>query len=275
MKKTCWHSVADNNRHAAFTAVVLAGDRGHRDPLVERSGACCKAMITVDGTPMVLRVLNALDAAQWVGARMLSGPAREQLGHNSEIDTLIHTAAIEWCEPRPTPSTSAFQAMQRIPDATPVLVTTADHPLLSATIIDEFCAQSTTRRVDVTVGLTPYALVKQGFPDMKKTVLRFRDGDYCGSNLFAFLTSRGRRMADYWRRVENQRKSPLKIIRLLGWGAVIRYLLGRLTLENALTTLSRRLDLRLDAVILPYAEAAVDIDSIADHDIVQKKLAHS
>jgi CTP:molybdopterin cytidylyltransferase MocA len=267
--------MADNDRQPVFTALVLAGDRGQRDPLVESSGACCKAMIAVDGTPMVLRVLKALDAAQWVGARMLSGPAREQLQDSPELDSLIQAAVIEWCEPRATPSTSAFQAMQGIPDANPVLVTTADHPLLSATIIDEFCAQSMARRVDVTVGLAPYALVKQGFPEMKKTVLRFRDGNYCGSNLFAFLTSRGRRMADYWRRVEDQRKSPLNIIRLLGWGAVIRYLLGRLTLENALAALSRRMDLRLDAVILPYAEAAVDIDSIADHDIVQKKLAHS
>lgn len=263
----------DDTRQPAFTAVVLAGDRGHRDPLVEQSRVGCKAMIEIDGTPMVLRVLRALAAAQWVGARLLSGPARDQLAGNTEIDALIRTAAIDWCAPRSTPSTSAFQAMQQIPDTSPVLVTTADHPLLSAKIIDDFCAQSMARGVDVAVGLAPYDLVRQVFPDMKKTVLHFRDGDYCGSNLFAFLTSRGRRMADYWRRVENQRKSPLKIIRLLGWGAVIRYLLGRLTLENALAVLSRRLDLRLGAVILPYPEAAVDIDSIADHDIVEKKLA--
>jgi hypothetical protein len=108
---------------------------------------------------------------------------------------------------------------------------------------------------------------------MKKTVLHFRDGDYCGANLFAFLTARGRGVADFWRRVEDQRKSPLRIMRTLGWGAVIKYLLGVLTLEHALEVLSRRLDLRIGAVVLPYAEAAVDIDSIADRDLVQEKLA--
>ena len=108
---------------------------------------------------------------------------------------------------------------------------------------------------------------------MKKTVLRFRDGEYCGCNLFAFLTADGRRMADYWRRVETQRKNPVRIIRILGWWAVIQYLLGWLTLENALASLSRRLHLKLEAIILPFAEAAVDIDSIADHTIVQQKLA--
>ncbi len=163
--------------------------------------------------------------------------------------------------------------MQRIPDDIPVLVTTADHPLLTAEIVDRFCGQSLTRGVDATVGLAPYELVKAAFPDMKKTVLRFRDGEYCGCNLFAFLTTEGRRMADYWRRVETQRKNPIKIIRILGWGAVIKYLLGWLTLHGAIETLSRRLHLNLGAVILPYAEAAIDIDSVADHAIVSEKLS--
>ena len=90
--------------------------------------------------------------------------------------------------------------MQNVPADTPVLVTTADHPLLTAEIVDRFCGQSLARGIDVTVGLAPYGLVKAAYPDMKKTVLRFRDGDYCGCNLFAFLTAEGRRMADDWRR---------------------------------------------------------------------------
>jgi len=163
--------------------------------------------------------------------------------------------------------------MQTIPDESPVLVTTADHPLLTTAMVDDFCTQSLERNNDVTVGLAPYDIVKQAYPDMKKTVLRFRDGNYCGTNLFTFLTARGRHLADFWRRVESQRKNPLRIIRLLGWGAVIRYLLGLLTLDMALELVSRRLGLRIGAVILPYADAAVDIDSIDDYAIVQKKLA--
>jgi hypothetical protein len=49
--------------------------------------------------------------------------------------------------------------------------------------------------------------------------------------------------------------------------------MGRLTLQHAHESLSQRLHLKLGAVILPFAEAAIDIDSIADHDIVQKKLS--
>jgi molybdopterin-guanine dinucleotide biosynthesis protein A len=263
----------DTARQTPFTAIILAGERGPGDPLVEHASACCKAMVEIDGTPMILRVLAALDDAVHVGHCLLSGPGHDKMAAESPVVRLIEAGTVDWCEPQPTPSTSAYHAMQRVPATTPVLVTTADHPLLSAEIVDHFCGQSLARGADVTVGLAPYGLVKAAFPDMKKTVLRFRDGDYCGCNLFAFLTAEGRRMADYWRRVETQRKNPVGVIRILGWAAVIRYLLGRLTLPSALDSLSRRLHLNLGAVILPYAEAAVDIDSIADHAIVQKKLS--
>ena len=36
---------------ARFTAVVLAGDRRPDDPLVRQTGACCKALVTIDGRP--------------------------------------------------------------------------------------------------------------------------------------------------------------------------------------------------------------------------------
>jgi molybdopterin-guanine dinucleotide biosynthesis protein A len=261
------------NPQQLFTAVILAGERGPGDPLVKASGACCKAMIEIDGTPMILRVLQALETATRVAARLVSGPEKDQLAAVPELDKLVASQTIGWRTPAPTPSTSAYEAMQSIPADQPVLVTTADHPLLTAEIIDDFCTRSQDRDIDIAVGLAPYGLIRESYPDMKKTVLHFSDGDYCGTNLFAFLTERGRQLADFWRRVESQRKSPLRIIRILGWGAVVRYLLGRLTLENALELLSRRLDLRIGAVILEQADAAVDVDSIADHEIVQNKLA--
>ena len=44
----------------------------------------------------------------------------------------------------------------------------------------------------------------------------------------------------------------------------MRYVLGRLTLADALREVSGRMQLRVGAVILPFPEAAVDVDSVAD-----------
>ena len=171
--------------------------------------------------------------------------------------------------PQASPSRSAYDVLSKLPLDEQVLLTTADHPLLTSEIVNEFCAASSKSGADLTVGLAPYALVREEFPAMKKTVLRFRDGEFCGCNLFSFLTPEGREAANYWREVEAQRKSPLRVIRALGWFSVAKYLLGKLTLDDALNSLSRNLGLQVRAVILPYADAAVDVDSVSDYRLVQ------
>ncbi|MEE4462085.1 MobA-like NTP transferase domain containing protein, partial [Azotobacter chroococcum] len=81
-------------------------------------------------------------------------------------------------------------------------------------------------------------------------------------------------LATFWRQVEQERKRPWRVIAgALGPLATLRYLLGRLTLEQALAQLSRKLGVKIGAVVLPFAEAAIDVDSRADLDLVERILA--
>jgi len=252
-----------------LSVIVLAGDRTKADALIEASDGDCKAMIDIDGLPMVRRVLNALRAAQLVNSITLSGPEASETAKDEVLTQWIDSGEVGWLEPSASPSISAFSVMQTIPPDEPILLTTADHPLLTQEIVDAFGRQSLADDVDVAVGLAPHALVTEAYPGIKKTVLHFSDGDFCGCNLFAFLTPEGRRAARFWRKIERQRKKPLVVISLLGWWAVIRYRLGLLSLEEALAKLGKRLGLRIRAVILPYPNAAIDVDSIADLVLVR------
>jgi len=56
---------------------------------------------------------------------------------------------------------------------------------------------------------------------------------------------------------------------------VVRYLLGRLTLDQALAGLSRRMQLKVGVVQMPFAEAAVDVDKVEDWLLVESVLAKS
>jgi len=254
-------------------AVVLAGDRTKADALIESSDAGSKAMIDIDGTPMVRRVLNALRAARTITDITLSGPEASEIARDADIQRWVDQGDIRWRPPGPTPSTSAYQTMQELDSDAPVLLTTADHPLLTPEIVDAFARQSLADPVDLTVGLAPHYLVTEAYPGIHKTVMHFSDGDFCGCNLFAFVTPEGRRAARFWRRIEKQRKKPMVVVGLLGWWAVIRYRLGWLSLDEALAKLGNRLGLRIRAVILPYANAAIDVDSIADLMLVKGSLA--
>lgn len=252
-----------------FTAVVLAADRRADDPLLAHSGASCKALVEIDGEPMVLRVIEALRESHSVDQVLLAGPAQQYLEASAPLSAALTREEVNWIAPRNSPSSSAYHAMQSLPDSTPILITTADHPLLRADIVDHFLLQARASGADVAVALAGFADIQARFPHARKTVLRFRDGGYCGCNLFAFMTPQSRTLADAWRKVEQQRKNPLRVISQLGWWSVLRYVAGQLTLDAALQQLSKRLHLDIKPVLMPFPESAIDVDSIADQELVE------
>ncbi|MEE4263565.1 MAG: nucleotidyltransferase family protein [Desulfobacteraceae bacterium] len=262
-----------NESQQKFTAVVLAADRGADDPVARAAGARCKSMASINGTPMVFRVLDALAAATEIDARILSGPPQSIVDLEPDLKARISSGEVKWIESQQSPSTSAYHVLQSLPEQTPVLLTTADHAMLSARVVDYFCTSARKTGCDVVAGLARHEMVTKAYPQTRRTATRLQDGSYCGCNLFAFLTPRARRAADFWRQVENQRKNPLRVIRVLGVMAVLRYLLGNLSLAGALDRLSQRLGFSAGAVDMPFAEAAIDVDSVEDLKLVGEILA--
>lgn len=258
-----------------MTAIVLAGQRDGDNELARHAGASCKAFVEIAGQPMLSRVLDTLASSSTVGDIVLSGPDEATLRDQDAIGDRLRSGEVAWLQPQASPSDSAYKALCTIGPDKRVLLTTADHPLLNTEIVEEFCRQSALSGADVVVGWAPYSLVQDEFPAMKKTVLRFRNAELCGCNLFAFLTPEGRKAAEFWQRLESQRKKPLQIVRFLGWWAVAKYVAGTLTHEDALQAFSIRLGLKIRAAILPFAEAAVDVDSVADYLLVQERVRKS
>ena len=106
-------------------------------------------------------------------------------------------------------------------------------------------------------------------------MLKFSDGHYCGCNLFAFLSPRGRRMAHVWKQVEADRKKPIRVIGLVGWGAMALYALRLLSLAGAVRRISRQAGVAAGVVTMPFAEAAIDVDTVADLDLVRAIVARN
>jgi hypothetical protein len=256
-----------------FTAIIMAADRNPDDPVTRAAGVSCKAMTPVGGIPMVVRVLNALEESMEVGPRLLCGPPRPLLEQAAVLKSGVDAGDYGWTASRDSPSARAAAAMEQIPDSQPVLLTTADHALLSSQIIEYFCGQARIADFDLMVALAPHELVATAYPGTERTRLRFSDGDYCSCNLFAFMTPRSRVITGFWRQVESQRKQPWRVVGILGWWSVFKYLFRRLSLQEALARISGRLEMKIGVVMLPFPEAAVDVDSEDDWRLVEQILA--
>ena len=258
-----------------FTAVVLAADREAENPVAKAAGVRCKSLAPINGTPMIFRVLEALSSSGRVKDRLICGPPTTIMEQEPMLREYIAAGKVDWVENQATPSLSALHVMQSVPEETPVLLTTSDHALLSPRVVDYFCDEAQRSGCDVVAALARHETVSAAYPETSRTAYRFKDGSYCSCNLFAFLTPRARTAPSFWRRVEQQRKNPLLVINALGWSTVMRYLIGSLTLADALDRISHRLGVRAGIVVMPFPEAAIDVDTKSDWQFVEQIAAQT
>lgn len=265
-------SAIGGDRSTHHTAVVLAGDRHANDPVAAATGAACKAFAPVGGQPLLARVIDTLRGVPGIGAIVVVGPTRAVVDSVPALKTLLDAADVTWVAPAGSPSTSAARGLDTLALDTPALLTTADHALLTPAMIEPML---TANDCDLAVGLVDYARVRRAYPASQRTAIRLGRGDgYCGCNLFAVNTPAGRQLIADWQRVERQRKHPARVVAgMLGWIGVLRYALRRLDLDNAFARLSRRAKLRVCPVLLSEPEAAIDVDSLSDLQLVESILA--
>lgn len=259
-----------------FSAIILAGERSPgQDEVALEAKTPCKSLAPVNGRPMVLRVIEALEKSGSVKRVILSGPQGWIIKQSPELQNIIDQGRVEWFPPQDTPSISTAYILQQLPEDKPVLLTTADHALLSPAIVDYFCTQTASSLNDVSAGMAKKETVYQAYPQTKRTLWTWRDGAFCSCNLFAFRTREGRTVAEFWRKIETKRKNPFKMLQIFGLSLAIRYFLGSLTSQECLKQVSKQMGVKANIVLLPFAEAALDIDSIEDRRLIESVAQYS
>ena len=249
-----------------YTAVVLAGSRPGRDAFAESFGSDLKALIPIAGRPMVVRPVEALLASDAIGRVIVLGQAPDRIAAVLPNDPRIET--------RSSHGTIAETILQLCEDPSvewPLLVTTADHALLDAAMIDEFAAGAVT--TDVAIGVVERRVLTRRFPDSRRTWLKFRGGAYTGANLFALASRRVRPAIELWRSVEQDRKKAWRVISLLGPAMLLTVALRLTSLDEVLSSLGDRLGLRIKAVVLSNPLAGVDVDKREDHALAEAIVA--
>lgn len=254
-----------------FTALVMAGSRAAGDPLAVASGVSDKAFVPVAGVPMLVRVLRTLRAARGIGRIIIVG-LDPQLAQAEPALQTLGLAQLEFVRGGNTPAASVGLAIEALGLSPPVLITTADHPLLTTGIVEEFCDASAAVETDLTFGVAAAEVVAATFPGIRRTHHHFRDGGVCGCNLFALLTRAGCGAPQAWMQVERYRKQPWRMIGMLGVPVLVRFLLGRLALTDVTQVIQSRFGFRARPIRLTDPAAGFDVDTIAQRDVAERYL---
>ena len=256
-------------RSARYGALILAGQRGPEDPLAALSPEGHKCLLPIAGRPMIERVVAALMASRDIGQIAISIDRPEVLEKLAGFPQLIDAGRLRILASGETPAASVLDGIRELGETFPLLVTTADHALLTPGMVSGFIAQCEKGDAAIAAGLVHENIIKAAMPETKRTYLRFRDGGYSGANLFLLRERKALSAVEFWRRVERDRKRPWRIARAFGPGLLIAYLLRLLPLEEAMKRISHKLAAPATAVVIEQAEAAVDVDKPDDIPVVE------
>lgn len=255
-----------------YTALVLAGSRGVADPVAQAAGVAHKALAVVGGRPMLLRVLDSLRASPSVGRIVLAVQDRAIVEALPDVAAAVAGGEITLTPTQASPASTIEAAIRNLPDAFPLLVITSDLALLTADVVESF-VRGVPPDADIAVCLTTRAAIERKYPGSARTYFELGGEGYKACNLFAFARPEAARAVAFWVQMERHRKRPWRIALRIGLWPLLRYAVGRLDLDAAFRELSRLTGVRGAPVVLPQAEAAIDVDKPSDLAQVEQILS--
>lgn len=248
-----------------WTAIILAGQRPEGDPMAAHCNVQYKALIPIAGRTMLERVARALMASPDVGRIVVMAQSPKDLKAGLSPDLAEHEG-IAFVESNDGIATSIHDVIGSDIAPWPVLVTTADNALLTGEILGSFFQGHDGQ--DVAVAVVERRTMLAAYPAARRTWLKFRGGAYSGANLFALHNKAAKPAVAFWSAVEKDRKKGWKIFAHFGPWLLLRALSRTISFKDAMAQAGQRMGLRAEPVILPIAEAAIDVDKPSDLELV-------
>ncbi|MBI5504002.1 MAG: nucleotidyltransferase family protein [Deltaproteobacteria bacterium] len=253
--------------------LVLAGRRSSGDALADASGCGHRALLPIAGVPMLLRVVRTLRESGLDGPIAVSAGDEDLLVGHPELASLTAAGNVVFHRSGDSPAASVADYFTTSCDGGALLVTTADHPLLTPEMVRFFQQAAERSSADFVVGLVPGSIFRARFPNQPRTFIVLKGEKFSGANLFYLRGPTAAAVPRFWTRAEHFRKQPWRLVSVFGLGNLALFAIGRLDLAGALARASRVIGAKVDAVVMPFAEAAIDVDREADRVTAEKLLA--
>lgn len=258
----------------SFTALVLAGRRGPTEPLAFAAGCSHKALMPIGGVPMLDRVLKTLRAVRGVERFVISTDEPTGLEDLAQVRELAVGGSLSFYSVANLPSASVLKYLHEMPDGAWLLVTTADHPLLTPEMLEYFCTTTFISQADVGLGVVAKSHYHARFPDSRRSFIRIQNEGFCGTNLFALRKGPGAVAAtEFWNHAGQFRKRPWRLASTFGLMNLLLIALRRLDVEAARKRAEKLLGAKITVVQMPFVESAIDVDNPADLALVTQILA--
>lgn len=251
-------------------AIVTAGGIPQPgEPLYEHTRGASKALLDVAGKPMIQWVLDALQGAKTIERVVVIG---------LENDSGVSCKKLVGFLPNQGGMIENIRAgVNFVVDlnqaAEHVLLVSSDIPGITAPMVDWMVTTCEQTNLDAYYGVITRQVMEATFPNSRRSYIRLRDMEVCGSDMNMIRSSMVTSKDAIWEQLIASRKNAMKQAALIGYDTLLLLLLRWITLEDAIEKVTKRLHITGQAPVCPYAEVGMDVDKPHQLEIMRDYLA--
>jgi len=256
-----------------MTALILAASRqGAEDAVAQLQQASHKCLVEIDGVVMLERVVRELKASEHIGRIVVSIENEDLLRQTPVLAKMFEEGSIGFVESQSNLFTSILHATETIDAPYPLLVSTGDNALHTTEMINHFCDEVRSTNYDAAVAMTPADVILKAYPDGKRAFHDLRDGGWSSCNLYGVMNSKALEAARAFETGGQFGKKPERILKAFGLRFLIKYKFMLASLDGLAEHLSKRWNIKIAPVRMPFADAPIDVDNVKDFHRTEKIL---
>ncbi len=245
--------------------LILAGGTLPEDLKKYSSGYDNRALLRIGDKYMIEYVIDALRGAPEVGRIVVIGlrePLQEALG--DRIDEIMQA--------KDSMLDNLSMGIDRFETDERLLIATCDIPLVDSKMIERFLDTCKTVPADLYYPIVEKKLNDQKFPTTRRTYVRLKEGVYTGGNIVLLNPAMFRKNWAYIERALAARKSPIKLLGIIGVGFIIRFVFHMLSLPRLEKKVEGILGIKAKPVEVKDPEIGIDVDKESDLLLVKEIL---
>ena len=247
-----------------FNALILAGSK-EKGPLEIAENVDNKALIMINGKPMIDYIVDALNNSENIDQIIVVGPEKE-----------LHPYIGKKVKKILNPGNSILENMEiglNFFDSNDnLLLLTSDIPLITPEAIDEFLKICIKRKAYIGYPLITKENIMKKYPETKRTYVTMKEGIFCGGNIAFFKPEVFFQQKNLIEELFENRKTTWKYIKILGLKFIFKFIFKTLTIEEVERRVTGILGYNSIAVMISHPEVMIDLDKLSDLELIRKYL---
>ncbi|MCB2065128.1 MAG: nucleotidyltransferase family protein [Erythrobacter sp.] len=244
----------------ASCLVMAASRRGVDDPVAKIQGLSHKCLVEIDGQVMLERVLEALVDSSCFNTIHVSVDHIDILTATPRMAGWVDEGRVVFVQAHGNLADSVLKALDHIPEALPLVITTGDNALHTPEIIRDFVRDAHASQADAVVGMTRESVVLREYANSGLAFHRLKDDGFSSCNLYALKTPNATKAVQIFEGGGQFGKRHMRILKAFGLWPFVIYKLKLKDFDGLLASISKRLKVKVDTSWLEYPWGPIDVD---------------